>query len=130
MNAGLNLVSHRCGRLRSFRRRHLGSGFKADQLEKMLAWIQCFDLRFRKIYDTAIWGAPIELFCEIAMTDRNHSPFAKTFFFGYSNGWLGYLPTKAWFAEGGYEPGTSPFSDRAEQDITETAIGFLQSMPR
>ena len=87
-------------------------------------------LRFLKINDTAIWGAPIELFCEIAMTVRNHSPFPKTFFFGYSNGWLGYLPTKAGFAEGGYEPATSPFSDRAEQDITESVIGFLQSMPR
>ena len=87
-------------------------------------------LRFLKINDTAIWGAPVELFCEIAMTVRNHSPFEKTFFYGYSNGWLGYLPTKAGFAEGGYEPATSPFSDRAEQDITETVIGFLQSIPR
>ena len=87
-------------------------------------------LRFLRINDTAIWGAPIELFCEIAMTVRNHSPFARTFYFGYSNGWLGYLPTKAGFAEGGYEPTTSPFSDRAEQDITETVITFLQSMPR
>jgi neutral ceramidase len=87
-------------------------------------------LRFLKINDTAIWGAPIELFCEIAMAVRNHSPFARTFYFGYANGWLGYLPTKAAFAEGGYEPTTSPFSDRAEQDITETVIGFLQSMPR
>lgn len=87
-------------------------------------------LRFLKINDTAIWGAPVELFCEIAMNVRNHSPFARTFYFGYSNGWLGYLPTKAGFAEGGYEPTTSPFSDRAEQDITETVITFLQSMPR
>ena len=87
-------------------------------------------LRFLKINDTAIWGAPIELFCEIAMNVRNHSPFARTFFFGYSNGWLGYLPTKAGFAEGGYEPATSPFSDRAEQDLTEAVISFMQSMPR
>jgi len=87
-------------------------------------------LRFLKINDTAIWGAPVEMFCEIAMTVRNHSPFSKTFFFGYSNGWLGYLPTKAGFAEGGYEPTTSPFSGRAEQDIAETVIAFLQSMPR
>lgn len=87
-------------------------------------------LRFLKINDTAIWGGPVEMFCDIAMTVRNHSPFARTFFFGYTNGWLGYLPTKAAFAEGGYEPTTSPFSDQVEQNITEAAIGFLQSMPR
>lgn len=87
-------------------------------------------LRFLKINDTAIWGGPIEMFCEIAMNVRNHSPFARTFYFGYTNGWLGYLPTKAGFAEGGYEPTTSPFSDQVEKDITEAAITVLQSMPR
>lgn len=87
-------------------------------------------LRFWKINDTAIWGGPIEMFCEIAMTVRNQSPFANTFFFGYTNGWMGYLPTKAGFAEGGYEPNTSPFSDQVERDVTEAVIGYLQSIPR
>ncbi len=44
--------------------------------------------------DTVIWAAPLELFCEIAINVRQQSPFRHTFFFGYTNGWLGYLPTK------------------------------------
>ncbi len=85
-------------------------------------------LRFLKINDTLIWGGPVEMFCELAFAVREKSPFANTFFFGYTNGWLGYLPTKAAFAEGGYEPRTSPFSDRAERDVTEAVTAFIQGL--
>ena len=87
-------------------------------------------VRFLKINDTAIWSAPVELFCEIAMSIRKQSPFANTFYFGYTNGWLGYLPTKTAFAEGGYEPATSVFSDQVERDLTEAVVSYLQGMPR
>lgn len=87
-------------------------------------------LRFLRINDTVIWAAPVEMFCDIAMNVRNHSPFARTFYFGYTNGWLGYLPAKYAFAEGGYEPNTSPFSDQVEADVTEAVVSFLQSIPR
>jgi hypothetical protein len=87
-------------------------------------------VRFLKIGDTVIWSAPVELFCEIAVDVRSASPFTNTFFFGYANGWLGYLPTKAAFAEGGYEPATSPFSDQAQHDVTEAVITYLAGLPR
>jgi hypothetical protein len=80
--------------------------------------------------DTAIWAAPLEMFCEIALNVRQQSPFRHTFFFGYTNGWLGYLPTRKGFAEGGYEVNTSPFTDRAEEHLTETVLGFLQGWAR
>ena len=80
--------------------------------------------------ETVIWAAPLELFCEIALHVRQQSPFSHTFFFGYINGWLGYLPTKQAFAEGGYEPNTSPFTDRAEEQLTESVIAFLQGWSR
>jgi hypothetical protein len=57
-------------------------------------------VRFLRINDTVLWGAPVELFCEIAMRVRNQSPFRYTFYLGYSNGWLGYLPTAQAFREG------------------------------
>jgi hypothetical protein len=87
-------------------------------------------IRFLRIGDTLIWSAPVELFCEIAIDVRNSSPFAKTFFFGYANGWLGYLPTKAAFAEGGYEPATSPFTEFAERDVREAVISYLDGLAR
>jgi hypothetical protein len=88
-------------------------------------------VRFLRINDDiAIWSAPIELFCEIAMNIRSKSPFPYTFYFGYANGWLAYLPTKAEFAYGGYEPKTSPFTDQAETDLTTAVLEYLQGQVR
>ena len=87
-------------------------------------------LRFLKINDTVIWAAPVELLCEIAIAVRNQSPFARTFYFGYTNGWLGYLPTAKAFEEGGYEPHTSVFTGQAEADVTQGVTAFLHGMPR
>ena len=64
------------------------------------------------------------------MSIRKQSPFANTFYFGYTNGWLGYLPTKAAFADGGYEPATSVFSDQVERHLTEAIVSYLQRIPR
>jgi neutral ceramidase len=87
-------------------------------------------IRLLTINDTAIWSAPVELFCAIALEVRRQSPFPQTFYFGYTNGWIGYLPTKAGFAEGGYEPATSVFTDQVEADLTTGLIPFLQGLPR
>ena len=75
-----------------------------------------------------IWSAPVEMFCEIATAVRDRSPFTNTFFFGYTNGWMGYLPTREAFEEGGYEPKTSVFTAAAEQDVLDGVITYLQSL--
>jgi hypothetical protein len=85
-------------------------------------------VRFLRLGDAVAWAAPVELFCEIAIQARNLSPFTHTFFFGYTNGWLGYLPTAAAFAEGGYEPRTSPFTPQVEADFTAAVVTQLQSL--
>ena len=85
-------------------------------------------VRFLRINDTLIWAAPVELFCEIAIAVRERSPFSHTFYFGYTNGWFGYLPTAEGFAEGGYEPATSPFTAQAEADVTRGVVTFVQGM--
>ena len=88
-------------------------------------------IRFLKINnDIAIWTAPLELFNEIAVAIRNGSPFPYTFYFGYCNGWLGYMPTKAEFAYGGYEPSASPYTDQAEEDLTHAVLSHLQALAR
>jgi hypothetical protein len=88
-------------------------------------------VRFLKIAkDTAIWAAPLELFCEIAIDVRERSPFANTMYFGYTNGWLGYLLTAAELPLGGYEPRVSPYTSSAEEDLKRTVLGFLQGWKR
>ncbi len=87
-------------------------------------------LRFLAINDTVIWSAPVELFGEIAMDVRDRSPFSRTFYFGYTNGWFGYLPTAKAFEEGGYEPRTSPFTSRVEADLTQAVVAFIAGFRR
>ncbi|HET7559475.1 MAG TPA: hypothetical protein VFK80_05895, partial [Limnochordia bacterium] len=57
------------------------------------------------IGDLALVGAPCEVFVELGLAVRTGSPFARTAVLGYTNGYMGYLPTAAAFAEGGYEVG-------------------------
>jgi hypothetical protein len=87
-------------------------------------------VRFLQINDTIVWSAPVEMFCEIATAIRDRSPFTHTFYFGYTNGWIGYLPTKEAFEEGGYEPKTSVFTGAAEQAVLDGVITYLQSLRR
>jgi hypothetical protein len=87
-------------------------------------------IRFVRINDTVIWSAPVEMFCEIAMDVRDRSPFSHTFYFGYTNGWFGYLPTAKAFEEGGYEPRTSPFTPQVESDVAQAVTGFIQGLRR
>lgn len=98
--------------------------------EALAAYRARVPVRFWRINDTLMWSAPVELFCEIAMAVRAQSPFTHTFYFGYTNGWLGYLPTAQGYAEGGYEPRTSVFTARAERDLTDAVVAAIQGMSR
>ena len=89
-------------------------------------------VRFLKINnDVAIWSAPLELFCEISNEIRDRSPFPFTFYYGYTNGWLGYLPSEAEWKYGGYEVEVvSPFTQAMSRDFTEAVVGYLQGEMR
>ena len=81
--------------------------------------------------DIAIWSAPIELFCEVSNEVRSRSPFPYTFYFGYTNGWFGYMPTEAEWPHGGYEVDVvSPFTPKAAGDLTESVVDYLQGKMR
>lgn len=51
----------------------------------------------------ALVTAPAEVFTGIAKKIRQASPFAHTFYSGYTNGYLMYIPTESAYDEGGYE---------------------------
>jgi neutral ceramidase len=90
-----------------------------------------FPVRFLIINeDIALWSAPVEMFCEISMGLRDRSPYPHTFYFGYTNGWLGYLPTGQAFSEGGYETFTNPFTAQVEEDLIHTVDAYLQGHGR
>ena len=89
-------------------------------------------VRFLKINNhVAIWSAPIELFCEVSNEVRDRSPFEYTFYYGYTNGWFGYMPTKEEWPFGGYEvERVSPFTPAAADALTELVLGYFQGKIR
>ena len=89
-------------------------------------------VRFLKINsDVAIWAAPLELFCEISNEVRDRSPYPFTFYYGYTNGWLGYLPAAEDWKHGGYEVDVvSPFTQAMSGTFTEAVVGYLQGEMR
>jgi neutral ceramidase len=83
-------------------------------------------IRFLRInQDIAIWSAPVELFCEISNEIREKSPYPYTFYYGYTNGSLGYLLTDEEIPLGGYEPGVSPFQPGAAGNLVRTVLDYL-----
>lgn len=84
-------------------------------------------VRFLRINENiAIWSAPLELFCEISNEIRERSPYPYTFYVGYANGWLGYLPTASAWKYGGYEVEVvCPYTPAAAKDLTEGVLGYL-----
>ena len=83
-------------------------------------------VRFLNINEEiGIWGSPLELFCEIANEVRDASPFPYTFFYGYTNGWLGYLVTDDELNYGGYEPSVSPFRPNAGSEFRDAVKAYL-----
>jgi hypothetical protein len=56
-----------------------------------------------RINDIALVAVPGEAFVEMALTVKSQSPIRDTFFVGYSNGAIGYIPTREAYPLGGYE---------------------------
>jgi len=61
------------------------------------------ELQGCRIDDLALVASPGELFNQIGTAVKDRSPFKDTFFVGYANDSLGYVPVPEVYAEGGYE---------------------------
>jgi len=68
-----------------------------------------------RVGDFTLVTFPGEMFHEIGLQVKRASPSKITFIAGYTNGSVGYMPTQAAFAEGGYEPDASHFAPQAEK---------------
>ena len=66
-----------------------------------------------------------KMFRFMGETAKILNPDKKIFWSGYTNGWLGYLPTARAYEEGGYETRNTPLSPESEElilDICDSEI--------
>jgi hypothetical protein len=78
--------------------------------------------------DVAIVTLPGEVFVEFGLAIKRASPFKNTLVMELTNDDVAYVPTKAAFAEGSYEPTNSRIAPGGGEIMTETAISLLKSL--
>jgi hypothetical protein len=89
-----------------------------------------------RIGDAAIVTGPGEIFTEIGLAVKERSPADVTFYAGYSNGCISYMPTASEYPLGGYEPTygnktyglptqVAPETDRL---LVETGVRLVRSL--
>ena len=78
--------------------------------------------------DLAIVGVPGELFVELGLALKANRHFAQTFVAGYCNDLIGYIPTRAAYAEGGYEVDTARVAAGSGEAMVEAALSSLAAI--
>jgi len=84
-----------------------------------------------RIGDLGIVGLPGEIFVEAGMDIKAQSPFKQTFTIELANDWIGYIPMRHSFAEGGYETWLARSSravPEAAEMMTNTALKLLNEL--
>lgn len=83
-----------------------------------------------RIGSLAIVGLPGECFYELGQLIRQGSPAAHTLVSGLSNDAIGYIPTRASFAQGGYEPlpGSTFYEPGTDERLVDSALEQLRRL--
>ena len=89
-----------------------------------------------RIGDGVVVTVPGEAFTEIGMAVKERSPGRPTLYAAYTNGAVGYFPTAAAYAEGGYEPAysnrsygrVSPQAPECERLLVERGVRLAESL--
>ncbi len=89
------------------------------------------DVQVLAVGPLAFVGWPCEAFCELGMALKRRSPFETTYVLGYANGSIGYVPTRAAFAEGGYEvEQADELADDAGEALVKESAALLNELRR
>ncbi|HEY1969318.1 MAG TPA: hypothetical protein VGH89_15310 [Pseudonocardia sp.] len=76
-------------------------------------------------------SAPAEMFTELGSQVVTASPFDTTLFAGYTNGMIGYVPTRAAYAEGGYEvTHGAEVSEQAGENMVAASVDLLGAVAK
>ena len=82
-----------------------------------------------RIGDAALAANPAELFCGIGMAIKQESPVPWTGIAGYTDGAIGYVPTRTAYPEGGYEVESAcQVNPEAGDLVHETSVRLLSSL--
>lgn len=85
------------------------------------------ELQALRLGETTLLGIPGEPFAEIGLALKEDWPETQVMVVGYTNGYLGYLPTPAIYLEGGYEAETSVFAPTMADGLIRDGRALIAS---
>ena len=80
--------------------------------------------------DLAFVALPGEIFVELGLYVKQHSPYRHTIIPELANGSIGYIPTKRAFEEGNYEPVSARCAPGSGEQVAEAAVRLLNEVRR
>lgn len=80
--------------------------------------------------DVAWVSLPGEIFVELGLAIKRDSPFRHTFIAELANGSIGYIPNRAAYAEGNYEPISARCASGSGELLVESAVRQLRALRR
>ncbi len=89
------------------------------------------ELQALRLGPALLLGVPGELFVECGLEIKKRSPFADTWVVGPCNGYVGYIPTRESFAQGGYEVNpalTSRVAPESGELVVEALVALADKM--
>lgn len=78
-----------------------------------------------RLGNTVFVTFPSEVFTEIGLNVKHHSPYRNTFILGVAGDFGGYLPTASEYLEQGYAVNGSPFAPECEQVMYRSAQDLI-----
>ncbi len=99
---------------------------KPTQGETRTMWLQAM-----QIGDVYVVGVPAEFFTVLGLEIKRRSPFRNTFVFALSNDYVGYLPSREGFKNGGYQTwtGLHSFSEIGTgETVVEKCLALLNEL--
>jgi len=88
------------------------------------------EVQVMSIGAVAIVAIPGEFFVELGNEIQRKSPFANTFIVELANDNIGYIPTRAAFEQGAYEPTSAMMAPGGGERLVAKAIELLQELKR
>ena len=105
------------------------AGMFADKARQYAGLLEVeTELHGIRLGDVALVGFAGEPFSELGVQVKARSPFPHTLFSGYTNDYLGYLPTAEAYPDRGYEVDTSPFRPGAGEQVVEGSLALLAAL--
>lgn len=115
-----------------FRSDEIYEGFIATLVEKIKREkVQLAEVQALRLGEVWLASAPAEYFVELGLDIKQRSHPRRALVVGGANGMLGYVPTKAAYARGGYETTLGPPSRMAPgcgEAIADAAVELIRGM--